>query len=1167
MISDHASVFAAVTALTRDSDIITIDAAAGAVDIDEPGVGLDDIAALVAALTGDDSFAPAWMTGDARLRTLRLRRRGTGGVDLIATIEYAGAGWTIVDGFTVTGASLEISRVRGVTTAVVRGDAEIADEIELDVEVALPAVVVTAHLSTSTPGAATQFLAANGLSPSGSRAPTTSPTLVDLSVYGAPTVGQFVIHVEALDLFDAAPFRLRRIVADLWAGARNELSLQAALTIPFRAPHGELELDLSGGIRDGGWSLAGTIALDGFTLAETAVEIAHLFEPGAPAPVLPRALGEAQLRSISMSLDTSTRDASISCVVGLEHGARASVSFAHTNGELQLDGTLTVGDLDFELMFESGGGTSILVGSFTSAGGVSMTLADLVEQIAGPAAPDIGDLKITLHDVALAYEHGTPSKVLLATDLNFGVDLSGLGSLPLIGPMLPKANAMRLAFRAIASSEWSSTTDVPRSIVAFSQLPESLDGPIDVEVQLDLGTGPIALGPGSSTDDAAGTASPQPPSTDSVTPIADSDPSGLTWHDVGKSFGPLHVARLGVLVQSSEVELAITGSIAIEGLTLELTGLSLRYGITDHQLHVALRGFGLELKRDPLHIAGAFVSHGNGFGGRVMIRTPEFGLSALGEFSTIDGHPSAFLYGVLDAAIGGPAFFFVEGLAAGFGYNRRIIPPSVDAVATYPLVQDAVGAATSTPALADPSEALDRMDQHVAPALGDYFLAVGVKFNSFKLLDSFALLVVTIGEHTEIDLIGTSTYQNPPGPLNGVPPLARVELDLVARILPADGLIDVRARLNPRSYVFDPHCHLAGGFAFLAWFSGQRSGDFVLSVGGYHPHFDASKYPAVPRITMTYQVTAHVLVRGQAYFALTPGMFMAGASLDVAASYGSAHATFHMSIDVLIGWEPYHYEASMRISADARWKFIHVSVGAGLDIWGPDFAGMAHIKIGPFSFDLAFGSQSRGGPVPITWQRFDEAFLPAPEKVMSIVVQTGLLATVSVDGSTWSIVDPHALRLATSSIIPEHHSTQLGVAPMGRASMVTTTSIAVFESDGTTPVPDPFAPEHEPVVKRFPSALWGQTVARPANASTVEAVGGYLLKPLEHEDTRVDHRHERTFSPAVESSSDKTSTIWSYVPGGSAPRTNDQLKPDDHPSLPWTLINRRRFQLTSREVS
>ena len=34
--------------------------------------------------------------------------------------------------------------------------------------------------------------------------------------------------------------------------------------------------------------------------------------------------------------------------------------------------------------------------------------------------------------------------------------------------------------------------------------------------------------------------------------------------------------------------------------------------------------------------------------------------------------PSLFLYGSLDRAIGGPAFFFVRGLSAGFGYNRRL---------------------------------------------------------------------------------------------------------------------------------------------------------------------------------------------------------------------------------------------------------------------------------------------------------------------------------------------------------------------------------------------------------------------------------------------------------------------------------------------------------------
>ncbi len=41
--------------------------------------------------------------------------------------------------------------------------------------------------------------------------------------------------------------------------------------------------------------------------------------------------------------------------------------------------------------------------------------------------------------------------------------------------------------------------------------------------------------------------------------------------------------------------------------------------------------------------------------------------------------------------------------------------------------------------------------------IGQYFLALGVKFTSFKMVDSFALITVSFGNDFEVDLLGLST--------------------------------------------------------------------------------------------------------------------------------------------------------------------------------------------------------------------------------------------------------------------------------------------------------------------------------------------------------------------------------------------------------------------------
>ena len=55
--------------------------------------------------------------------------------------------------------------------------------------------------------------------------------------------------------------------------------------------------------------------------------------------------------------------------------------------------------------------------------------------------------------------------------------------------------------------------------------------------------------------------------------------------------------------------------------------------------------------------------------------------------------------------------------------------------------------------------------------------------------------------------------------------------------------------LAPSSFLLDPACHLTGGFAFCLWFGDNpHAGDFVVTIGGYHPAFaPPSYYPVVPR--------------------------------------------------------------------------------------------------------------------------------------------------------------------------------------------------------------------------------------------------------------------------------------------------------------------------------
>jgi hypothetical protein len=472
------------------------------------------------------------------------------------------------------------------------------------------------------------------------------------------------------------------------------------------------------------------------------------------------------------------------------------------------------------------------------------------------------------------------------------------------------------------------------------------------------------------------------------------------------------------------------------------------------------------------------------------------------------GQPSMFLYGLLETPLGGPVFFFVEGLAAGFGYNRSLEPPDVASIRQFPLVVDAAGGSPGDSGV-DLNAQLERIHEFIAPSLGNYFLAAGIKFTSFKLLDSFALLIVRFGHEAEIDLLGTSTYQTPPGDLGPVPALAHVELNLLARI-PLDGeYLKVAAQLTKNSYVYATVCHLSGGFAFSSWFSGEHAGDFVLSVGGYHPRFHPEEhyphYPVVPRLEVKYQISEDIYIKGDGYFALTPSTFMAGASVEAVANIGSLHASFKMAIDFLIGWEPYHYEANASLYIAARWKCFHTHASADLAIQGPDFGGHAHVEWTVFSFDVDFGKRHNSGPKPIDFDRFTSAFLPATTETSSIRVEGGVIGQLGSGATQRWLVNAKELAITTTSVIPATVGGMadgvedglgaigegIGVAPMD-ADVKAASHVITVTRDGAR-VDYEFTAEA--IVTAFPGALWGRSMERGMHDKSIEAISGYRIVP------------------------------------------------------------------------
>lgn len=604
-------------------------------------------------------------------------------------------------------------------------------------------------------------------------------------------------------------------------------------------------------------------------------------------------------------------------------------------------------------------------------------------------------------------------------------------------------------------------------------------------------------------------------------PLAGAEPSdGTVWFNVQQSFGPVAFEKVGVRYSDGVLWFLMNASVSGGGLTIAVFGLGMGSPLTDFRPEFTIRGLGLTYDRDPVAISGALVGtlRPLDFAGLLSVKVRDLQIGAIGAYSEVENHPSFFLYAVLNAPLGGPPAFFVTGLAAGFGFNRRLVLPTVDKVDRFPFVQWAAGAGSPPPA--NPSDAGAAVTRvvgelstggFVAPSLGQNWLALGVRFRSFELLDTFALLTLAFGNEVEIGLLGLSTVQVPPKPL---PPVAQAQLALAASFSPRSGLLAISGQLTSQSWVLSERARLTGGFAFWTWFSGRHEGDFVVSLGGYSPRYTPPQhYPQVPRLGLDWKVTDQLQITGSLYFALTASAVMAGGGMSAVWQSGAVRAWFSVQADFLLVFQPFHYyiAAGIQLGCSVRVNllFTHVTIsahlGVGIEIWGPEFAGKAIVDLSIVSFTIRFGETSgKDVSTTIEWQRFVELLLPdagrragvrgeleaapaALPPIVQILVADGLLQQLSErEGELNWVVSGAKLKLTTQSAIPVKTlrygqnirgrapasdvtgpNTNFGVGPTGTDSdsFDSTHAIAIRSEQESR-----F--EATPLLRNVPKALW-----------------------------------------------------------------------------------------------
>ncbi len=999
-----------------------------------------------------------------------------------------------------------------------------------------------------------------------------------------------------IDAF-AAPFELTTVVLDVTR--RGGPAPSTAGRIAALMSVGEVVLHVSAAVGGDarGWRFQGestgglAIRLDRVVAAVVAVFGGDV---GAWLP-------EITVRRCSAMFETDTRDFAFGLDGDIEllgHTLSVGVDLGRTR-EDPADGDavtwtfeawLQVGGAAFRSRLGAGSASRALTFEW-EADEAGLDLAGLAAAFGFgdlPSLPLLSDVSITTASISYDFEHralllraasaahgevvlvAAPPGVdgagaLRLARLQIGAGLS-LEELPVLGELVSgpdelgiRALELRWSSRPVTAAAAASV--IERLASTGPPLPPTLAaawaGGLELGATFVVGGRPLTLPPlDADVGRAAAPAAAGSVSVDGADAAA-APTDGMSWLSVGRAAGPVRIERLGLGFRDGGVSIGVDGGFTAGPVGMSVRGLRVRSPLRTFAPRFELDGLGLALRTAQLTIAGALVAvpddelaegEASRFDGAVVLGTGRYTLSGVGSYGRLvgadggAGDATLFGFAEYDGRIGGPAFFYVIGLMAGFGYNRRLVIPTPEEVTDFPFVRglDAapapaggIGRAEAAPTtpmrllgILDgtlPADGRSRPKRWLETDPGAFWLAVGVRATTYQLVDSRLLAVVSVGRRVEIDLIGRSQLVLPrPRDMRSAPvagAMVNIELGVLAHVVPDEGRLEIDARIDSASFVFDPQCTLTGGAALYAWFGASpHSGDFVLTVGGYHPRFPKpAHYPDVPRVGFNWKRSDRVTLKGRAYMALTPAAVMAGGALELSYEDGDLRAWFRAWADFLMYWEPLRYSIALGVTIGASYrlrflgieKTFRVELGADVELWGPPFAGRATVRWWVISFTVPLGAGERPPLTPLSWDAFAARCLPA-DGPLSVRIGRGLRPDANPPGSAGRapdrapVVDPDALLIVTGCHVPSTAvrlngaavatppAGPFGIRPMNAALTravhdVWVEKAAIGGADGPDWIPlEPGQVRAEVDLGAVPRATWSATPV----PSRAEALGG-----------------------------------------------------------------------------
>ncbi len=617
-------------------------------------------------------------------------------------------------------------------------------------------------------------------------------------------------------------------------------------------------------------------------------------------------------------------------------------------------------------------------------------------------------------------------------------------------------------------------------------------------------------------------------------------PAPPVWIGLHRSFGPIYIEQIGLRWTNDDANLLVDGSVKVAALIVQAYELGLkipfRQLLAPEHWSLDLQGLAVGFQSGPVSVAGGLIKNPGPpieYDGILSADLAGRGFTMVGSYArptdNFGNFTSLFLFVSLPTTIGGPPYLFITGLGGGAAYNRALTPPTnLNQIPTFFLVS-----AIDDSSLAnDPMAALVSMGRFVPPRRGGYWLAAGIRFNSFVVVNSVAVVYVALDRGFEVGVLGVSRLQLPPEGDE----LVNIELALKARYSTAEDILSIQAQLTNNSWLFSEDCQLTGGFAFFIWFA---QGHFVLTIGGYHPSFQKPpEFPDIPRLGFHWQVFDGVQIKGEAYFAVTSSAFMCGGRLEASASLHGVRAWFTVHLDVLIQWDPFHYDFLGGIEVGVRVRIevcffgacahitITISRGADIHVFGPPFHVDVTFDAYITSITLSFGGDPHPIPDALPFPQFRDKYLIAgnPENSwVSARVISGLIP-VEPPGSQplpgtqaepWKLSSEFAF--ITESRMPASGYSVMATAldPQGAVIFVTLKSKADSKSYDIAPMqklgvgsvhsvmfspalthPDQFIVEE--IFDLLPEATWRwyDPAHLPAAANRINAITGLRITAI-----------------------------------------------------------------------